>query len=160
MPLLERYGVQLGVQNHYGRFVTNGVGLRRLVEPYDARQIAIVWDAAHESLEGQRARAGAGRGVVASVHGQPEERVLAAHERSRGRERRVAGLLDRGASRAGLVAAGGGGAASEAYGGVVCLTAEYTDEEAVDRLIAADIAFARGLFAWRERGYGTKCVWR
>jgi len=33
------------------------------------------------------------------------------------------------------------------YAGPVCLTAEYTDEAAVDRLIAEDIAFARGLFA-------------
>jgi hypothetical protein len=32
------------------------------------------------------------------------------------------------------------------YDGPVCLTAEYTDEPAVDRLIAEDIAFARSLF--------------
>jgi len=32
------------------------------------------------------------------------------------------------------------------YKGAVCLTAEYTDEHAVDRLIAEDIAFARSLF--------------
>ena len=30
--------------------------------------------------------------------------------------------------------------------GPVCLTAEYSDEAAVDRLIAEDIAFARSLF--------------
>jgi len=33
------------------------------------------------------------------------------------------------------------------YQGVVCLTAEYSDHDAVDRLIAEDIAFARSLFA-------------
>ncbi|GAG29863.1 unnamed protein product, partial [marine sediment metagenome] len=32
------------------------------------------------------------------------------------------------------------------YDGVVCLTAEYSDEAAVDRLIAEDIEFARVLF--------------
>ena len=32
------------------------------------------------------------------------------------------------------------------YHGVVCLTAEYSDEPAVDRLIAEDIAFAKSLF--------------
>lgn len=52
VPLLERYGVQLGVQNHFGRFVANAIGLRRLVEPYDPRTIGIVWDAAHEALNG------------------------------------------------------------------------------------------------------------
>jgi hypothetical protein len=29
----------------------------------------------------------------------------------------------------------------------VCLTAEYSDHDAVDRLIAEDIAFAKALFA-------------
>jgi hypothetical protein len=33
------------------------------------------------------------------------------------------------------------------YQGVVCLTAEYSDTTAVDRLIAQDIAFAKALFA-------------
>ena len=33
------------------------------------------------------------------------------------------------------------------YDGVVCLTAEYSDEASVDRLIAEDLAFARSLFA-------------
>ena len=32
------------------------------------------------------------------------------------------------------------------YSGVVCLPAEYTDEPAVDRLIAEDIIFAKSLF--------------
>ena len=33
------------------------------------------------------------------------------------------------------------------YEGDVCLTAEYSDQDAVDRLIAEDIAFAKSLFA-------------
>jgi hypothetical protein len=32
------------------------------------------------------------------------------------------------------------------YNGVVCLTAEYSDEARVDQLIAEDLALARGLF--------------
>ena len=113
VPLLDRYGVQVGVQNHFGRFVTNAVGLRRLVEPYDRASHRHRLGCRTRVAQRQRARAGAGRGVVASVHGQPEERFLAAHQRPRGRGRRVAGLLDGGAPRAGLVATGGGGAASE-----------------------------------------------
>jgi len=31
------------------------------------------------------------------------------------------------------------------YRGVICLTAEYSDEASVDRLIAEDIAFAKSL---------------
>jgi len=33
------------------------------------------------------------------------------------------------------------------YRGTICLPAEYSDEAEVDRLIAADIAYARSLFA-------------
>jgi sugar phosphate isomerase/epimerase len=33
-----------------------------------------------------------------------------------------------------------------AYAGPVCLTAEYSDRESVDRLIVEDFAFARSLF--------------
>ena len=33
------------------------------------------------------------------------------------------------------------------YAGVICLTAEYSDEDSVDRLIAEDIAFAKSLVA-------------
>jgi hypothetical protein len=32
------------------------------------------------------------------------------------------------------------------YAGTVCLTAEYTDEASVERLVAEDLAFARSLF--------------
>jgi hypothetical protein len=33
------------------------------------------------------------------------------------------------------------------YRGAVCLTAEYTDEGAVDRLCRQDLAYARAVFA-------------
>jgi hypothetical protein len=33
------------------------------------------------------------------------------------------------------------------YSGVICLTAEYSDEEDVDRLIAEDIVYAKSLFS-------------
>jgi sugar phosphate isomerase/epimerase len=33
------------------------------------------------------------------------------------------------------------------YKGLICLTAEYADEKAVDRLVAEDIKYARSLFA-------------
>jgi hypothetical protein len=33
------------------------------------------------------------------------------------------------------------------YAGVVCLTAEYSDETDVARLIAEDVAYARSLWA-------------
>ena len=53
LPLLEKYGVQLGVQNHCDRMVCNAMGLRHLIERYDPRLIGAVWDAAHNALNGE-----------------------------------------------------------------------------------------------------------
>ena len=39
IPLLDRYGVTLGIQNHYGRYIANAMGIRHLIERYDARRI-------------------------------------------------------------------------------------------------------------------------
>ncbi len=58
LPLCAQYGVQLGIQNHYGTFVgVHELGLHRLVERYDPRFVGIIWDAAHNALEGMDADA-------------------------------------------------------------------------------------------------------
>ena len=46
LPLLEKHGVCIGVQNHMGRFVTHAVGLRALLQGFDPKYVAAVWDAA------------------------------------------------------------------------------------------------------------------
>lgn len=53
LPLLERYGVTLGIQNHQGRFVANAMGIRHLIEQYDRRYIGAVLDFAHCALHGE-----------------------------------------------------------------------------------------------------------
>ncbi len=147
VPLLDKYGVQLGVQNHNGRFVPNAVGLLRLVEGYDPRHIGIVWDAAHEALNGM----------------EPDLALDAAWSHlcmvnlKNAFWRRVNGPEADVASWQVYWTTGQQGRASwsrvveelkaREYAGVVCLTAEYSDEGAVDRLIARDIAYAKGLFA-------------
>ena len=68
------------------------------------RQICAVWDAAHKALNG-RPGAGARHRLVAPVHGQPEERLLAAHQRPEAESAALEALLDERAARAGLVAA-------------------------------------------------------
>ncbi|MCU0521069.1 MAG: sugar phosphate isomerase/epimerase [Anaerolineae bacterium] len=147
IPLLDKYGVQLGVQNHNGRFVANAVGLKRLVEGYDPRHIGIVWDAAHEALNGMDVDLAldAAWSHLCMVNlknaywrrtSGPEAELATwqvywtTGPQGRASWPRVAGELQ-----------------VRGYAGVVCLTAEYSDEGAVDRLIAQDIAFAKGLFA-------------
>jgi len=150
LPLLERYGVQLGVQNHYGRFVANAVGLQRLVAPYDPRSIGLVWDAAHEALDGNDLDLALD---VAWPH-------LAMVNLKNAYWRRVNGPEAEVAAWEVYWTTGRHGQASwptvvrelraRGYRGVICLPAEYSDEPAVERLIAEDVAWVRALFAGEE----------
>lgn len=147
VPLLDRYGVTLGVQNHSGHYVANNaVGLRALISGYDRRHVAAVWDAAHEALNGAEPelaldviwphlamvnlKNGFWRRTGEAGAGEAQWRIFW----TRGPQglaswpRVVAELTRRD------------------YAGVVCLTAEYSDEAAVDRLVAEDVAYARSLF--------------
>ena len=147
LPALERTGVVIGVQNHCDRFVTNAVGLRDLLAPFEPRHVAAVWDAAHEALNGM------GPDMALEVvwpHLCMVNLKNAFWQRTTGPEAEVATWRHYWTS-------GRQGLASwprviaelrrRGYSGTVCLPAEYTDEEAVDRLIVEDLAFAQGLFA-------------
>lgn len=145
VPLLARYGVKIGVQNHCDRYVCHALGLRRLIEKYDPAHVAAVWDAAHNALQGEDPELAIeivwpSLGMV-NLKNAVWERLPDAGDVpwwqplwTAGREGlaswpRVAAELRR-----------------RRYGGIVCLTAEYSAEEDVDRLIAEDLAFARSLF--------------
>jgi len=147
LPALERTGVVIGVQNHCDRFVTNAVGLLDLLAPFEPRHVAAVWDAAHEALNGM------GPDMALEVvwpHLCMVNLKNAFWQRTTGPEAEVATWRHYWTS-------GRQGLASwprviaelrrRGYSGTICLPAEYTDEEAVDRLIVEDLAFARGLFA-------------
>jgi sugar phosphate isomerase/epimerase len=146
-PLLEKYGVQLGIQNHYGRTVCNAMGLRHLIERYDPRLIGAVWDAAHNALNGE----------------DPEMAIdivwshLCMVNLKNAYWRRVTGPEAEDVCWKPWWTTGPQGLASwprvaaelrrRDYRGVICLTAEYSDDPAVERLIAQDIGYARALFA-------------
>lgn len=146
LPLLDQHGVTIGVQNHCDRFVSGAVGLRRLIEKYDARHVAAVWDAAHEALEGNLPDL-----ALDAVwsHLCMVNLKNALRQCTTGPEAEVAQWK--------VYWTGGRyGFASwpkvadelkkRSYEGVLCLTAEYSDHDAVNHLIEEDIAFARSLF--------------
>jgi len=146
IPALEHAKVRIGVQNHSGKFICNAAGLRALVAGYDPKVIGAVWDAAHNALQGEepelaleivwphlcmvnlknaiwKRKNPAGEQAAAwTTEWVPGAQGLASWAR-------VAAELKR-----------------RSYHGVVCLTAEYSDETKVDRLIAEDLALARSLF--------------
>ena len=146
LPVLERHKVRIGVQNHSGRYISNASGLRALLAGYDPKLIGAVWDAAHNALQGEEPelaldivwrnlcmvnlknaiwkRKSAPDAPVAdwSIYWTPGNEGLASWTR-------VAQELKR-----------------RQYVGVVCLTAEYSDEGQVDRFVSNDLHFARSLF--------------
>ena len=148
VPVLLDAGVAIGVQNHCDRWVGSALGVRRLVEPFDPRAIAAVWDPAHCVLAGEPPSLAAD---ILWSHlrlvnlkncrwdGEPGDGP------ARFQRRWVGG--EHGLCRWDEVAAE---LRRRGYAGDVCLTAEYSDEDAVDRQIAADIAFARALFLDQE----------
>jgi sugar phosphate isomerase/epimerase len=146
IPALDRSGVTLGIQNHCGRDVCNAMGLRSLIGRYDSRHVAAVWDAAHNALQGEEPEIALDiieshlclvnlkNAVWRRTNGPEEEAAVWRPYWTGGREGlaswpRVAASLRK-----------------RAYQGSVCLTAEYSETDAVDRLVAEDLAFARTLF--------------
>jgi sugar phosphate isomerase/epimerase len=119
----------------------------RIIERYDPSRIAVVWDAAHEALNGGLAEYALD--VVWShlclvnlknafwqcISGPEADHAEWRHYWTTGRH----GLASWPLVAADLVRRG--------YQGAVCLTAEYTDAARVDELIAQDIVYARTLFA-------------
>jgi len=53
ISLLEHYGVTIGVQNHCDAFVASAAGLRRIVERFDPKHVAAVYDVGHCGLDGE-----------------------------------------------------------------------------------------------------------
>jgi sugar phosphate isomerase/epimerase len=147
LPLLEEHGVTIGVQNHCGRFVTHAVGLRALLAGYAPRHVAAVWDAAHEALSGgppdlaldaiwpHLCMVNLKNGLWRRSNDPKADHAEWRTHWTSGRHGlcvwpQVAGELK-----------------TRGYKGVLCLTAEYSDRDAVNRLIVEDIAFARALLA-------------
>lgn len=147
LPLCEKYNVKIGVQNHYGKFVSpNSAGLMRIVGKFDPRYIGVIWDAAHNALSGEEPEMGLD--IVWShlymvnlknaywrreTGPEAEEAKWKVYWTS-GRQglaswRRVAKYLKK-----------------RDYAGVVCLSAEYSAHDETNRLIKEDLVFAKSLF--------------
>jgi sugar phosphate isomerase/epimerase len=146
LPLLEGHGVTLGVQNHCDRHVTHAVGLRALLQGFDPRYVAAVWDAAHEALSGSPpdlaldaiwphlCMVNLKNGIWQRSNGPEAAYAEWRHYWTSGRHglavwpRVIEALKER------------------QYEGVVCLTAEYSDQTLVERLAGEDLAYAKSLF--------------
>jgi len=136
----------IGIQNHIGRSVPNALGIRHLIEGFDPRHVCAVWDPAHCALNGELPELAID---IVWSHLRLVNLKNGLWQRANGPEAEVARYQSYWTSgRQGLcpwpdVVAQ---LQQRGYQGDVCLTAEYSDHDAVDRLIAEDLAFARSLF--------------
>jgi len=153
VPLLERHGVALGIQNHCGYFIGSAIGTVHLIERYDPKLVGIVLDPAHCALAGEpadmafdvawsrtlfvnlknaywrRATGTEAEDVKWRVHWTSGRQGLVSWPQ-------VVELLKR-----------------KNYSGDICLHAEYSDADgrtdlmgdSVNRLIAEDISYVRTL---------------
>jgi sugar phosphate isomerase/epimerase len=147
VPALGRYGVKIGIQNHCDRYIANAMGIRHLIEQYNPAHVGAVLDLAHCALNGEIPALALD---IVWSHLCMVNLKNAYWRRTNGPEAPVATYEHYWTS-------GGQGLCSWAtvaaelqqrkYDGPVCLTAEYSDAGAVDRLIAEDIIYARSLFA-------------
>lgn len=145
LPWCSQYGVQIGIQHHYGTGVANSMELRHLLEGFDPRWIGAIWDAAHSALAGEEPAQGLDilapwlcmvnlKNVFYQQTGRLEngeiqwERYFTTGEQGLSSWPKVIAALR-----------------AMHYQGTICLTAEYTDESLVDIQIAHDIAYARSL---------------
>jgi sugar phosphate isomerase/epimerase len=152
LPFCERYGYQIGVQNHYGSCVpVNAMGMHNLLKDYDPKFVGAIWDPAHNALEGEDPEPALD--IVAShlcvvnlknaywqrMNGPEAETAQWKVHWTTGRHgraswSRVAGKLK-----------------EMNYRGPVCLSGEYSAEKEVDRLIVEDLSFARECFRGQEK---------
>jgi sugar phosphate isomerase/epimerase len=147
LPALRKHGVTIGVQNHCGEFIASAMCVLHLIEKYDQRQVAAVWDVCHCALNGEDPELAADflwphlcmvnlKNAFWRLKTGPEAPVAQwEYYWTTGRcglapWPRVMAELQR-----------------RSYQGVVCLSAEYSDEASVNRLVAEDVAFAKSLVA-------------
>jgi len=145
-PLARKYGVTVGIQNHFGNMASATMELKRLVEPFDPKYIAGIWDAAHSGLAGERTEQALDiiwdnlclvnlkNAYYRRVNGPEAPHARFGYYFTLGRHgtadyvRIAAYLKERG------------------YEGDICLSAEYTDGDYVDEYTVIDLEYVKSIF--------------
>lgn len=147
VPLCERYGVKVGVQEHYGDNVSDSFGLRSLLEGIDPRFVGAIWDAAHDALAGVAPENGLDvvwdRLLLVNLKNAFYERVNGPEADVAEWKRHFTTARHGMASWPRVIAE----LRRRGYQGVVCLTAEYQEPADVEQLCRQDLEYVKALFA-------------
>ena len=147
VPYCEKYGVTLGVQMHCGDAISNSAETYLLLKDYDPRYIAAVWDSGHSGLAGTEP--GFAIDTLWDMLCMVNFKAAYRH-RINGPEQAPAAWNVRWTT--GKNACGSWDEAvahlkKRDYGGVLCLPAEYDDEQNVERYAREDLNYIKQLFA-------------
>ena len=143
-PALESHNVALGIQNHSGRNVpVHAFGLRSLLTPLPAKSIGAVWDAAHNALEGESA------GFALELIYGPYFKMLNLKNgyKKRGDDGKWKTFWCKGDEGLADWKAVAENLKKRGFNGTICVTAEYSELGGHEKYLAADIAYAKRLFA-------------
>ncbi len=146
LPKLDKHGVAIGIQNHCGNHVTDAIGIMHLIEKYDPKHVCAVWDAGHSGLAGEEMEQAID---ICWSHMRMVNLKNAFRKRMNGPEALEAEWKPYWTNGCQGFASWSRAATElkrRGYKGPVCLTAEYSDEESVDRLIQDDLDYAKSLF--------------
>ena len=148
LPLCETYGVKVGIQPHSGKTrVKSAAGLLRFLEGLPPQHIGAIWDAAHDALCGEGPEIGIDMlGDYLCMVNLKNAYYQRLGEPSADGEAKWKSFFT--TARDGMAS---WSQAAEtlirrSYEGVICLTAEYSDETRIDEYIAQDLAYAKKLF--------------
>lgn len=148
LPFCEKYHVTVGVQMHYGDAdIANSYDTYLLLKDYDPRHIAAVWDAGHSGLAGENPRYAldclwdhlcmVNFKAACWFRENPSETAGEA----RWGAHWVTGRNGMGSWKTAVEYL-----KARAYGGTVCLPAEYSDEARVEAYTREDLQYIKGLF--------------
>jgi sugar phosphate isomerase/epimerase len=147
LPLCERYGVKLGVQHHYGGSVPlNSMGLYHLVKDYDPRWVGAIWDPAHNALQGEDALTGLEMVQSHLCMVNLKNAYWRRTSQPDGNETQWAAYFCAGPHGRISWADVAAGVKRVGYSGPLTFSAEYSDDNYTDRLLEADLAYARRVF--------------
>jgi sugar phosphate isomerase/epimerase len=146
LTLCSKYNVKLAIQNHFGHFISNSMEMLHLVESFDPRYIGIIWDAAHSGLAGEEPEYGLDicwpHLCMVNLKSAYYKRISFPDSEEAEWDR----YFTTGKCGLSSWARAVKYLKSRDYNGVVCLSAEYSDELNVNKHILEDIVYARSLF--------------
>jgi len=147
VPLLARWGVTLGIQNHCGRYIGSEMQIQHAIGRYNPKHVGCIWDAGHNGLMGREPEIGLD--IVWShlrmVNLKNARWVCAAPANGKVAQWKSEWVDGRGGMADWTRVAKD--LQRRKYQGVICMTAEYSDPAVLEKLVAEDFKFARSLLA-------------